>query len=701
MKKTLIVLLALAMVLSLLVAFPVAVSADEEETTTIKPWNGTANIQWYLDAIQYDPDTRVAKKPNATEFHLKTAEDLAGLSYLVNAVKEGRSGPTPYDGLWYDRDTGTVLGFQESGAEVLNRFDYEALGLDLPAAKEKVSNGGGYSPDYDDASEDLFATTDGSVYIAGDSFTAYEDEDGDVIKKHIYLDSDIILNECDAKTVAAWAASETRPAGVHVWMPIGGGRDAQTHEVPTDDGKTKQEGGDFAGFNGVFHGQCHTISGAYFDGGIVMRTSGTTEILATKAGLFGYDGSKTLASVAFYDLTIENCYFKARSQVAALIGRTHVQTNITNCHVKNCITRGNSDVGGLVGAVHGGSLLLDQCSVTDIDVEGTRAVGAFVSSVNYQNFFITNCFATGKIRSKTETTGEGESASTTGGWDVGIIVGRAGQSTITVQYVIANVKVIQEATDGNKAYSATCGAVYGGLGKDGGTGKEYPVTPSVDSYYYVRDFEARGQILPSKGESEILLNNLKGKNAARNLSSFDFEEIWETVDGDIPALRNVNTITKIDDAPVDPSGSGDDPSGESGTHVHSPGGMPHRKVEPGCETKGMEAYEECSGCQTAGYVNGELVTDLSTLEIPATGHEYGAWIEEVPATSKATGTKAHYHCDKCGKNFDIDHNEIDDLTIQKTGKSGGCGGVVIGVPFVGAVVLGAVLVLRKKENESK
>ncbi|MDE6047221.1 MAG: BspA family leucine-rich repeat surface protein [Anaeroplasmataceae bacterium] len=47
-------------------------------------------------------------------------------------------------------------------------------------------------------------------------------------------------------------------------------------------------------------------------------------------------------------------------------------------------------------------------------------------------------------------------------------------------------------------------------------------------------------------------------------------------------------------------------------------------------------------------------------------HNYGEWIEEVPAFCGQIGAKAHYHCDKCNKNFDEEYNEIEDITIIAT-----------------------------------
>lgn len=44
-------------------------------------------------------------------------------------------------------------------------------------------------------------------------------------------------------------------------------------------------------------------------------------------------------------------------------------------------------------------------------------------------------------------------------------------------------------------------------------------------------------------------------------------------------------------------------------------------------------------------------------------HSFGDWIDEVPATCTAVGTKAHKTCSGCGKHFDDKGNEITDLDI--------------------------------------
>ncbi|MBE6530045.1 MAG: hypothetical protein E7680_05560 [Ruminococcaceae bacterium] len=70
-----------------------------------------------------------------------------------------------------------------------------------------------------------------------------------------------------------------------------------------------------------------------------------------------------------------------------------------------------------------------------------------------------------------------------------------------------------------------------------------------------------------------------------------------------------------------------------------------------CTTAGRR-HKICTEC-------GETVTE----EIRAVGHSYGEWINEVPATCTTEGAKGHYHCSRCGKDFDENYNEIADLII--------------------------------------
>ena len=66
-KKLLSLLLALCLVMALV---PMTAFA---EGTSVDNWDGTADTSWYTSA------------PDASEYHISTAEQLAGLAQLVNA----------------------------------------------------------------------------------------------------------------------------------------------------------------------------------------------------------------------------------------------------------------------------------------------------------------------------------------------------------------------------------------------------------------------------------------------------------------------------------------------------------------------------------------------------------------------------------------------------------------------------------------
>ena len=60
-----------------------------------------------------------------------------------------------------------------------------------------------------------------------------------------------------------------------------------------------------------------------------------------------------------------------------------------------------------------------------------------------------------------------------------------------------------------------------------------------------------------------------------------------------------------------------------------------------------------------------MLTGLTACAQESThAHDYGDWIEEVPATCSADGVAGHYHCDGCGKNFDSDRAQINDVVLK-------------------------------------
>ena len=90
-----------------------------------------------------------------------------------------------------------------------------------------------------------------------------------------------------------------------------------------------------------------------------------------------------------------------------------------------------------------------------------------------------------------------------------------------------------------------------------------------------------------------------------------------------------------------------------------------------CTVDGYKAHYKCTVCEAlyADEAGTDEIYDLETWQtyegyIEA-AHTFGEWQEEIPATTESAGTKAHYHCSVCEKNFDEDGYEIADLSIPK------------------------------------
>ena len=85
-------------------------------------------------------------------------------------------------------------------------------------------------------------------------------------------------------------------------------------------------------------------------------------------------------------------------------------------------------------------------------------------------------------------------------------------------------------------------------------------------------------------------------------------------------------------------------------------------VEPSCIKEGTLKHYHCNECGKNFDMN---YGEIESIVIEKENHQY-LFVEEVPATCKEEGIIKHYHCDVCGKNFDMNYGEIDDLTIEKS-----------------------------------
>ena len=91
------------------------------------------------------------------------------------------------------------------------------------------------------------------------------------------------------------------------------------------------------------------------------------------------------------------------------------------------------------------------------------------------------------------------------------------------------------------------------------------------------------------------------------------------------------------------------------------------EVPATCTANGTRKHYVCEDCGRKFTDEAETkeITDDRDIIIPM-AHKFGEWIEEVPATAEATGTKAHKDCEFCHNHFDKDGNKIEDLTLYYT-----------------------------------
>ena len=79
-----------------------------------------------------------------------------------------------------------------------------------------------------------------------------------------------------------------------------------------------------------------------------------------------------------------------------------------------------------------------------------------------------------------------------------------------------------------------------------------------------------------------------------------------------------------------------------------------------CKEKGKMKY-------TATFENTAFTKQEKEVDIDFAPHTFGAWKDEIPATTEDFGTKGHKDCTACGKHFDKDGGEITELRIAKIG----------------------------------
>ncbi len=89
------------------------------------------------------------------------------------------------------------------------------------------------------------------------------------------------------------------------------------------------------------------------------------------------------------------------------------------------------------------------------------------------------------------------------------------------------------------------------------------------------------------------------------------------------------------------------------------------EVPATCKAGGMKAHYKCVDCGQYFDETKNKTTEeaLKTPISPYYGHDFGGWVEEKYATCQAPGRKGYKHCSICDKDYDASNTEITDFVI--------------------------------------
>ena len=251
-------------------------------------------------------------------------------------------------------------------------------------------------------------------------------------------------------------------------------------------------------FTGTFEGDGNVISG------LTVNRSDEEQV-----GLFGYVGSDgTVTNVGLKDVEVTG-----GDSTGGLVGRN--EGEVSRSHVMGSV-EGNDNVGGLVGR-NVGSVSESYASA---EVVGRDRVGGIVGR------------NVGSV-SESYATGSAEGVSAVGG-AVGNNVGE-----LTDAYAITDVEgqrkiggLVGDDLGGTIERTYAAGTVGSAMGAGGLIGVRNSNTVVDDSYW---DEGSLGE--ESSGGEALSTDEMTGVGAEDNMNfDFNIDEVWETRDGDHPAL---------------------------------------------------------------------------------------------------------------------------------------------------------------------
>lgn len=238
--------------------------------------------------------------------------------------------------------------------------------------------------------------------------------------------------------------------------------------------------------------------------------------------------------------TVYGVYVKSGTY-SGLIGNVVGNTKVSDLHVKNSYVYGKC-VGGIIGSAYGSNTKLEvtRCSVDNVAIEctggsnkGVRVAGIVGGGESTGKITISNCSVTNTTLKSNHSSYPGIEAGILG------YIGAAGQGhTVTDCFVDDSAHPLTNATN-ETHFTSNMGAYV-----------------TFTDVYYIRNANDTRSFLDTNAKEAqfkvLTKTQMQGEAAKTNMTGLDFENVWKTVDGGYPVLREPAASTPTP-PPVDDS----------------------------------------------------------------------------------------------------------------------------------------------------
>ncbi|MBO5200599.1 MAG: InlB B-repeat-containing protein [Clostridia bacterium] len=223
--------------------------------------------------------------------------------------------------------------------------------------------------------------------------------------------------------------------------------------------------------------------------------------------------------------TVYGVYVKSGTY-SGLLGNVVGATKISDLHVKNSYVYGKC-VGGIIGSAYGANTNLEviRCSVDNVVVEckggsdkGVRVAGIVGGGESTGKITISNCSVTNTTLKSYHSSYPGIEAGILG------YIGAKGQGhTVTDCFVDDSAHPLSNATN-ETHFTSNMGA-----------------NVTFTDVYYIRNAnDTRTFLATNAKEAQFTVltkTQMQGEAAKTNMTGLDFDNVWKTVDGGYPVLR--------------------------------------------------------------------------------------------------------------------------------------------------------------------